>query len=254
MSAARESAGTTDQNVVVASFNIRAGSAAGSAVRPLLRPTASTLERLGAHIIGLQEVDRRSPRSVFRDQSRWLAAKVGASSEFAAARRLPVGGLYGVALLSSFPVSAVENHVLPNERGLEPRVGLLASVTTPAGRLTVAVCHLHNVAAPIPDDGGLAGRQLDDLLDASLDRPGPHLVMGDLNLQADHVEPIAARHGFSAIRSEPTFPSTRPRRQLDWFLVRGLDLCDVTVVDERSSDHRPIVARVEWPGPSAPRM
>lgn len=231
--------------LTVATFNIRAGSAAGSVVRPLFNPTVRAVRLLGADIVALQEVDRRAARSVWRDQPAVLGRRLDAESAFGIARGLPGGGRYGVAMLSATPLSAIETLPLPTRGRAEPRVALMASTFTRIGRITIASTHLHNVRRPIPPGGGLSGRQLDDLLERIRHRPGPYLVMGDMNLTGEDVEPIAVRHGFVAHPVGPTFPASTPRRQIDWMLTADLDVIDAWVPEEGASDHRPIVARIE---------
>lgn len=234
-------------NVVrVATFNIRAGSASGTFIRPRLWPTVVAARSLCADVLALQEVDRRAPRSLWRDQSTVMGRALGMTSGFALARRLPGGGHYGVAMLSTTPLRAVETFSLPEEFGTERRVALIGSVVGPAGPMTVCSTHLQNVR---PSEGGptgrgMAARQLAALLAHVAERPGPRIVMGDLNMGPKEVEPIARAHGFDALTSGPTFPANDPKVQLDWVLTDGASLVDVEVPDERASDHRPVVARL----------
>ena len=172
------------------------------------------------------------------------------------------GGEYGNALLVRGElVDVVE---LPMPAVGEDRMAILARIVDATdGRSgtewCVAVTHLQNQRRGRPDE---APGQLEVVLDA-LDRlaasalpAAPAVLMGDLNMGPDRVEPLLAARGYGWAAASPTFPSHRPREHIDWIAVRGARIDAVMVPDVRVSDHRPMVAQVQadalhMDGPSA---
>jgi endonuclease/exonuclease/phosphatase family metal-dependent hydrolase len=141
-----------DRELSVATYNIHHG--AGVDDRLDLERIAREIERGGADVIGLQEVDRRwSARSEFVDQASWLAERLGMHVAYAA--NLDLDPLepgqprrqYGTAVLSRFPILSGHNTLLPRPRGGEQR-GLLETVLNVRGvRVRFANTHLqHNSA------------------------------------------------------------------------------------------------------------
>lgn len=203
---------------------------------------AAALAPLDGDVVALQEVDVGQARSGRIDQAAVAAGALGTrwwrfAAEFAGQERgvrrravpshVPGRPGYGVALLSRWPV--VSWHVRPLRPGPTrwpalraagwqqhlryprldpPRTVLAAVVDGPAGRVTVACTHL-SVDRPT------ARRQLAEAAWALRTLPGPHLLVGDLNLEADDV---AAVTGMTPLARVDTFTAARPRRQLDHVL------------------------------------
>lgn len=94
----------------------------------------------------------------------------------------------------------------------EPRVALAAVIDTPAGRLTVATTHLSFVP-------GYNVRQLRRLRAWLTPMPRPLILMGDFNLPGSLPRRIT---GFTSLIDAPTYPSNRPRAQLDHLMADGL--------------------------------
>lgn len=243
----------------VATYNIRHGAPAGR--RADLRGMQSAVASLGADVVALQEVDHHVIRSCFADQTRRFARAAGLTGHFVAARSLGPFGRYGNALLVRGVPVRVERLAL---RSLgEPRAAILATLElhgpqtgktqtgvtqTGVTQVTVLSTHLQNRRDGRPDE---APDQLDELLAALADRPGPAVLMGDLNLRPEVVSPRLAAAGMLTVPSTPTFPADRPRLRIDWIAVRGLEIRSWEVPDLRASDHRPIVADLV-PAPPTP--
>ena len=220
---------------------------------------------LGADVLGLQEVDRGQPRSgsvdLVREAAlassaagwRFVPALVGTpGADWRAATDdddEPGAPAYGVGLVSRYPVRAW--HVLrmpaararspillPGSRQVvwladEPRVAVAAVLDTPAGVLSVATTHLSFVP-------GWNVAQLRRLTRWLARLPGPHVLLGDLNMP-----PAVARlvSRWQVLGRCLTFPSPQPRVQLDHVLGRGA-LPPVRAFDApvmTVSDHRPLV-------------
>jgi len=137
------------------------------------------------------------------------------------------GPSYGIALLSRLPVRAWAVRrfppapvpfplllpTVPRPRLAlvpdEPRAAVAAVVETPAGLVTVVACHLSFVP-------GVNVRQLVVIARWLREAPGPHLLIGDLNLPGA----LPARlTGLTPLASAPTYPSPQPRVQLDHVLA-----------------------------------
>jgi len=233
--------------VRVATFNILHGRAvtSGQVVEADLRAAARELD---ADIVGLQEVDRFQPRSGGVDQTAVVADALGAAyfrfvpalhGTPGSAWTVPdpdaagdgagaEGPAYGVGLVSRLPVHGwgVRRFapapvglplMVPGRKGLshvddEPRVAVAAQVETANGPLTVVTTHLSFVP-------GWNIAQLRALARWARTLPGPRLLLGDLNLPG--ALPGLSTRWAQAVRV-PTYPSWRPRVQLDHLLVDGL--------------------------------
>ncbi|MCY7373325.1 MAG: endonuclease/exonuclease/phosphatase family protein [Spirochaetaceae bacterium] len=247
----------------VATFNILHGRSVvhGEVIEDDLRAAAREID---ADIVGLQEVDLLQARSGAVDQTAVVADALGAGSwlfvpalhgtpgaEWAAAEDEPVAGpAYGVGLVSRFPVRAWSIRrfgpapvgmplMVPGTRGLthvadEPRVAVAAQIETPSGPLTVVTAHLSFVP-------GWNIAQLRALARWARSLPGPRLLIGDFNLPG-------ALPRLSTRWAQParvrTYPSWRPRVQLDHILIDGLPAGAVTgarAVLTAVSDHCALV-------------
>jgi endonuclease/exonuclease/phosphatase family metal-dependent hydrolase len=215
-------------------FNVQHGqSAVGEVDIALL---ARSCASLGSDVLALQEVDRHLRRSLDADTAAEVAAACGMTFVFGAAIEIR-GGRFGNALLARGTIDDVEVVALPDP---EPRSGIVARVTPTSGVAISVVCtHL-----------GLRGageEQLPVLLAALRDRPGPHALLGDLNLDVDVVERLAGAAGFSRVESGPTWPAKAPRRTIDHVLLDGLVATASAVPTLPVSDHRPLVVEVRSP-------
>lgn len=191
------------------------------------------VQRLGADLVALQEVDRFVVRSAFADQAAVAARATGMHAVFARTRWL-AGGQYGIGLLSRSVPTAVEIVRLPRH-GREQRAAILASVELGGERVSVAATHLQN-------DPDVAPRQLEVVLDRLLRRPAPRLLMGDLNVGPSAIGDRLATAGLRSGAAVATFPVWHPRAAIDWIAVDGRTLEGVAAADVWLSDHFPLVA------------
>lgn len=250
----------------MATFNILSGRNTEDGIVDLDR-FADCIRRIDPDVLALQEVDLDQPRSGMADLTAMAAQAMGAvSHRFVAAisgtpgatwmaatgSTEPGTASYGIALLSRFPASTWQvlrmPHIplrfpmyLPGTGRIqivdeEPRAAVIARLETPLGGLTVANAHLSFVP-------GWNRWQLRQLARDLRGFPGPHLLLGDLNMK-----PTAARR-YSHLRplaTAPTFPADRPRRQLDHVLTDDPTLraesCSTPHLT--ISDHRPLVLEV----------
>jgi endonuclease/exonuclease/phosphatase family metal-dependent hydrolase len=228
--------------VRVLTLNLQHGLPADRERRADAAALADAVAGLDADVVALQEVDRGQARSARVDQTRVVAEALGMpwahfAPEFLGSerglRRRPRPGAgedvpgYGVALLSRLPV--LSRHVRPLRPGptrvgrrhgsgwsvggvyarVDPaRVCLAARVATADGPLAVACTHL---SVDVPT----ARRQLAESAWALRTLPGPHVLLGDLNLEGDDAEQAS---GMRRLAVADTFTARRPRRQLDHVL------------------------------------
>ncbi len=220
--------------------------------------------QLDADVLGIQEVDRGQARSHGADQTADVAAALGAKDfRFVAAitgtpgfdwqpARVdePLLPSYGVGLVSRLPVRRwhvlrlsatplVVPILLPGTRTLlwlkdEPRVAVAAELDG----MTVATTHLSFVP-------GWNVRQLRRVRRWLTSLPGPHVLLGDLNLPAAVVRPAT---GWTPLVSASTYPAAAPRVQLDHVLAsRPLSVTGSRQHLLAVSDHRALTVDVTLP-------
>jgi len=231
--------------VRVVTFNVKFGSAGdGRADNRLLAETCAGLK---ADILALQEVDRRATRSGLADQVRLVARATGMSAAFGEAARRGPFRRYGNVLLGRGALSDVETLALSRPEEGEFRVAVLARVTLESGvggiagdgdgTVSVAATHLSFRK-------GEGAAQLDAVVEALGRRPLPRVLLGDLNLPPEVVEPALAAAGYRIASTGPTFPARTPRTRIDYVAVEGLQVVSAEVLETPLSDHRPVVAEV----------
>ena len=238
--------------LAVLSYNIRHGAGVDGQVD--LGRTAAVIRAARPDLVALQEVDQGTRRSGAVDQAHELARRTGLSVVFGASMDFD-GGRYGNAVLSRLPMEDPARIRLPGE----PRSALCVRVTLAAGtrreaRFTFVATHLDTAEGPRLESPALIERFFADGADA------PAVLAGDFNaaprspaLQAfgRTWENATARGGLL------TFPAPHPVEQIDYVMYRPAHrwlVVETRVVEEAvASDHRPILAVLEWcPAPGEP--
>jgi endonuclease/exonuclease/phosphatase family metal-dependent hydrolase len=240
--------------LTVASFNIHHG--VGLDGRLDLERTAEVIQRTGAEVVGLQEVDRHlSVRSGRVDQAGWLAERLGMEVAYgpnidldpdppdpAAPRRG-----YGNALLSARPIRAWRNVPLPGSDGAEPRGLLEAFVDVDGSVVHVATTHLQNRSAR---ERLAQSRRIIEVMAAGPgDTPARTVLLGDMNATPGTPE-IAVLTGalvdaWPAAGRGPglTFDAGTPHARIDYVLTSpGVAVRTARLVPADASDHYPVVA------------
>lgn len=221
----------------VATYNIHQGFDAWG--RPSLDAIADVIESEHAQIVALQEVPRGWVVNGSVDALGWLARRLGMHAAWGPA----ADPLWGNAVLSRFPILAVENRPMPNNEALLfNRAYLVVTIAVAGKPIQVVVTHLHHVEQEqqhrLP--------QVRALLDG-VDWSRPTILLGDLNAQPHDDELRLLRE--SGLRSSdrviPTYPAGRPRRQIDYVLTTDhFTLHDVRAIQTTASDHLPLTAEL----------
>lgn len=217
-------------------YNIHIGKSAAGDLD--LERTIGELKELEADIIGLQEVERFSPRSGLQDQAKQIGEALGMEYRFAPA--LKIGPFeYGNLLLSKYPIEAVKQILLSSEK--ENRSALLATLNIHGRQVAVAVTHL-----------GLNREERIghvSLLQQEFSGVGlPLIVMGDFNTTPDSDELGPWTQELQHVSQVPLVTLPAAGKQIDSILVsREFSVGNVFTVQSAASDHYPLVARLEFP-------
>lgn len=194
-----------------------------------------------ADIVCLQEVHQRLPQSGFVDQPHQLRHLLGLPVTFQANLRIGVGR-YGLAVMTRYPVGAVQNHLLPSAR--EQRGVLEVCVDAPGGPLTVFCTHFGLSA----EERGKQAARLSELVSGA---SSPVLVCGDFNERPDApaVRRLLDQTGLQdadAVLDRWTYPVNALEARIDYIFSSPTLTCrSVDVFDTEASDHLPLVGEFE---------
>jgi len=236
------------------SYNIHVG--VGMDKKQDLKRIADVIKVYGCDLVGLQEVDRGVARTGRVDEIKELARLTG--MDYAFAHNLDYqGGQYGVAVLSRFPILAIDHRRYANTRERERRGFIRVEVEVKGRRLNFVTTHLDYQYA----DGRLFETR--QLLKALGEVSGPVVVTGDFNedpwgkvyelmRQAGFADGWRRSHGPSAEfpGEGATYPADKPTKRIDYIFYRGLgedrppaedEDASEAVPDTLASDHRPVV-------------
>lgn len=230
----------------VMSYNIHVG--IGMDKKLDLARIAEVIKRHRADIVGLQEVDRGVERTGRVDEIRELARLTG--MDYAFAHNLDFqGGQYGVAVLSRFPILAIDHRRFANRRERERRGFIRVEVEVEGRRLNFVTTHL--------DYQFLDGRvfETEQLLKALEEVHGPLIVAGDFNEEPPGgAYDMMLKAGFAdGWTQEPTagltYPADKPSKRIDYVFHRNLGgtvHTEASVPDTLASDHRPLVVNLSF--------
>ena len=225
---------------------------------------------LDADILVLQEVDRFTRRTGFRDIPVEIAQATGMQQAFGvefielAQGRDDRDALHGNSTMSRASLShsrTLTFKAQPHDWGrirlkvpwLQPRSGgrmaLVSEVACASGHIAVYNAHLESRTN---ENGRL--QQIEEVLrDIAITYDGsvPVIVAGDLNTKMGHRSAAVSallNCGFQDVFCPGRAPeTTKPnrKRRLDWIFVRGLSVVRAAVHPVRISDHYPVVAQLQ---------
>lgn len=193
-------------------------------------------------LVGLQEVDAGSIRSGFVDQTEYLAYHAHFPYWFKQVNRnLGAFAQHSNGVLCRLAPSRVAEHRLP---GLPGRGALLLEFETSDGE-TLAVCILHLALG-----WRARQRQLSYLMEMA-ERYAYLVLMGDFNCdcRSRSLRALVRKSDLRGLDCElKTFPSWRPKRNLDHILVSDtLRIQEARVIDYPLSDHLPLMMQIALP-------
>ena len=243
-------ASVPDAPLSVLVYNIHAGKDAKGVDN--LERVAALVESSQADVVLLQEVDRGTTRSGGVDQLAALMRLTGMHGVFGKSLDYQ-GGLYGIAILSRWPLTNEEVVPLridpPQPRAggsLEPRIALVAETRG----ITVANTHFD-----ASRDDTWRRQEVQELL-RSASRRKVDFAGGDFN-----AEPASAiysamtgasfRDAWTLCGSGPgrTFPAHAPVKRIDYLFLKADFTCtSAEVLATETSDHRPLLIRVHRQG------
>jgi endonuclease/exonuclease/phosphatase family metal-dependent hydrolase len=243
-----------ERQLRVATFNIHHGVGLDGVLD--LARIAATVERTGAEVIGLQEVDRHwSARSNFVDQATWLADVLDMHLAFGANLDLdpPAPGAprrqFGTAILSAYKIRAWTNTLLPRPLGGEQR-GLLEGQIKVRG-IPVRVFNTHLQHDSQVERLAQVARIRQVLATAN----ESVVLLGDLNATPDTPE-IAGLTDLlvdawvtAGVGDGFTFDAATPHARIDYVMSSGNVVArTAAVVTTDAADHLPVVADLALPG------
>jgi endonuclease/exonuclease/phosphatase family metal-dependent hydrolase len=242
------SAQTRASTIRVLTYNIHHGE--GTDGEFDLARLATIIKSVDPDLVALQEVDNGTERAGGLDEMNEFGRLTGLYTAFGKAIDFQ-GGTYGVGILSRWPILRAENYPLPGTPDREARTALTVEVKTGNGvRLQFTSTHL--------DQGREFGDRRAQATEINhrlvRERHRPTILAGDMNSGADtEVMQILGSQWTNVSPSDP--PRTvngRPQFRVDYILVRPADrwrVLESTVVDAPvASDHRPVLAVLEWVG------
>lgn len=247
----------TTRTLRVMTFNIR--HAQGMDGEVSLQKIAFEIQRSGADLIGLQEVDRFLPRSNLKDQPAELARLLEMDFCYCASEdsnhnsntsayirdhdaRTGLSGQYGNAILSRFPITAHHFRYLPGNK--ERRSLLRAEIEVQGRRITFFNTHLGL-------DQEEQTAQMTAIMEAIKNNSGASILVGDFNMAANN--PLLAKLS-SAIHQVPlddtvtTFAGKKGViKQID-HIFTNLSLAEESAWTQPTlaSDHHPVLAQLKF--------
>jgi endonuclease/exonuclease/phosphatase family metal-dependent hydrolase len=233
-------AGPPRVRLYVMSYNIHVG--IGMDKKLDLARIAEVIRRARADIVGLQEVDRGVERTGRVDEIKELARLTG--MDYAFAHNLDYqGGQYGVAVLSRYPILAIDHWRYANRRERERRGFIRVEVEVEGRRLNFVTTHLDYQF----EDGRLF--ETEQLLKALADVRGPLVVAGDFNEEprggaCEMMLKAGFKDAWTQDAAGLTYPADQPTKRIDYVYHRGLGAdvhASAAVTDTLASDHRPLV-------------
>ena len=250
----------------VMSYNIHVG--VGMDKKQDLKRIADVIKQYGCDLVGLQEVDRGVERTGRVDEIRELARLT--KMEYAFAHNLDYqGGQYGVAVLSRFPILAIDHRRYAVSGGRERRGFIRVEVEVGGRRLNFVTTHLDYQSA----EGRLV--EATQLLKALEEVRGPLVVTGDFNEEpSGGAYALMRKAGFAdgwrrsaiAFAESPgegaTYPADKPTKRIDYVFYRGVgedkppdqdEDAAQAVPNTLASDHRPITVGFWLPTLNAER-
>lgn len=227
-------------NIRVMSYNIHHGISQSGKLD--IEKIAEVIRESGAQLVGLQEVDNRFVRSLFRDQAKELAEMLDMHYYFGENFTL-LGAGYGNAVLSKFPIASASNLQLDG-RG-EQRGVISATIDVYGKEINFLVTHL-SLNRSIRDTQLQQIRRYIDMLEDEV------ILVGDFNSTPEDGEIMYIERKLKEAAKELgredlyTFVGRNgTRTRIDYiFLSPEITVSDIWTIDSDASDHLPLLADI----------
>ena len=226
----------------ILSYNIKHGR--GMDGRVDLKRTAEVIRSLSPDLVTLQEVDKNCTRSGSIDLTQELAGILKMEGRFGKFMDFQ-GGEYGMAVLSKFPITSHQVHVLP--RGAEPRCALEVRVNPGRDWGEIRLFGIHHDWTR----ENLRVTQCEALLKKMEKARGPVILAGDFNAgRKSQSVRLLIDSGFEILSNSQTntFPSDNPKVEIDFIMSKGLSFTRFShkvVAEKIASDHRPVLVELK---------
>jgi endonuclease/exonuclease/phosphatase family metal-dependent hydrolase len=201
-----------------------------------------------ADLVGLQEIDVNNERSgMHLDQAEKLAELTGMKFYFSKGLDYKGGG-YGTAILSKYPISAMETIHLPEEAGTERRTLSVLTTELPDGKqVRFGNTHLDFTS----DANALA--QAKAITTYFEGEKLPVLLVGDFNVEESSLTMAHLDATFDRTCEQGcpnTIPVVNPRKAIDFIFYSpgfGIQTMIHEVIQEHyASDHLPVLAKLKF--------
>ncbi|MEO8174662.1 MAG: endonuclease/exonuclease/phosphatase family protein [Sediminibacterium sp.] len=210
---------------------------------------ANAIKQSNASIVALQEIDVNTTRSGKElNEAEAIAKECGMYFCFGKALDYAGGG-YGIAILSKYPVSEVENMLLSKEA--DPKTEQRALLTA---RLTIGKNKYIRFACTHLDVASEANRvlQVNQIIRKAVNDSIPFVIGGDFNCKTNTAPLNVFDNAFhrSCSTCEATFPQDVPVDTIDFIAFekraeKKLQTIKHLVIKETyASDHRPVYAEL----------
>lgn len=205
-----------------------------------LAATADVIGKAKSDIVALQEVERFSPRTGFKDEIRYLSSKLDMNYAYGKSLNILMGE-YGNGLLSKYPIEESKTIKLPSMK--EQRTALRAVINIEGHRLAVYNVHLGLNESERQEQINYITHLLDS---EKLD----YVLMGDMNSGVDKLSSITEIMKDSALESpmygQSTIEENDLQARIDYiFLSQSMKSTEYNVMITNASDHYPVVSAVK---------
>ncbi len=206
---------------------------------------ANTIKKFDPDIVGLNEIRSAGKSPEFADQTKILSELSGIQYYyFAKAIDVPLGGPYGNAILSKYPIVDAETVMIPDPepkiQGRKYETRCVLKVRLENG-LTVLVTHF----GLNPDEQINAVKTLTEHLQNKR-----CILMGDFNVPPSDpvLFPIREMMTDTAdifVKALLSFPSYAPNTKIDYiFVSHDIKIDSADIPNVVASDHRPHIASI----------
>lgn len=194
----------------------------------------------GADIIALQEVERFSVRTGFRDQIKYVADKLNMQYAFGKSINI-LNGQYGNGILSKYPIEEYQVVDLPSEG--EQRTLLKAGLKVHDNKIFIYNTHLGLKQSE-------RSKQIEEIMIISGDEKNI-LIAGDFNSSVDKLDSITSRLIDSGSlldnNNKSTFEEDGISARIDYiFVSNGFEVKGYNVIKADASDHYPVVSILKF--------